>query len=278
MDEGLEGGTRLSALLRNKKVVLIVLAVLLVVAGGGFLLWRSLSSGNGGQLFGMDSIRSSFNEYANYLLNGEKSTIDIGEIGDFEESYFGRAIMNEETQIDYYVNLKDYYENFLNNVNERNDENKYDGGFLDSYGIRLNFVVTYYTEDSLTFDSILGAYSKGGEAAAKDLIEERAKVYDSFGQIYDFYYQDLLKDWANGILASIAYYDGLGCLGADEVNYDCVMERGNDEAEEILETTSDSDYYVNNVLELSERSLYEQLFEIKTLVYAGGVTGGEENG
>lgn len=214
MDEGLEGGTRLSTLLRNKKVILIVLVVLLLLVGGGFLLWQNLQGDDNPFPTQQDAgeMKEKYNSYVNYVLFGEEST----EAPSFETM--------EEAQ-PYFESLQGGGEGaYLEQANYKYGELQeaylaYDGDLaVNMETLKLFFQDLARVQD-ITMAEIANTYVAGGEKAVENLIIER--FANNGTKLYFDDYLNAERDYAELLLRIVINAGAAGCINGNQLVEGC---------------------------------------------------------
>ena len=214
MDEGLEGGTKLDALLRNKKIIVIVLLVLLLLVGGGFLLWQNLQGDDNPFPTQQEAgnIKGKYNSYVNYVMFGKESNeTPVLEVMEDAQPYFenlqgeGEGVYLEQATFKY-DELQEAYLAY--------------GGDL---AVNLDTLKLYFQDlaqtKGVTMAEIVNAYASGGEKAAENLIVER--FVNNGTRLYFDDYLNAEKEYAEFLLRVVINAGAAGCISGGQLVEGC---------------------------------------------------------
>ena len=205
---------------KKRRTPLIIAIILFVVAvGAGVGAWILGQPSGGGGKNNSASVRSAFNEYANYITKGIDSDadLDIKELEEYSEPF------------SYYEKIKKLggdSKEYLKAVNEKFNT------FLKVYGgiyspIRINdFYYSYFLNSHMSMQDILNLYN---EVGIKDAQEEVMNKYfvDIDNGLFGVDYVDYVSAELKYVLSVLDYYDYINkfeCITGTEVDYECVMQ------------------------------------------------------
>ncbi len=255
-----------------KKWPLVLLAFLFVVAlvaGLVSMVGQDGGQGNGGLDTVAKSDGEAFNIYANYYLYGEAKTDEItAEYNETKESYLNNLIDEDNVPSEYLDNLVNYYAEFLSLYEGSSQDNEETMTLLNGYKAQLDLVTTYLREPFLTRSDILDAYLLSGEVAAESLIKTKLQSYKDLENINDMSFYSYALNWAERIVELGELYKNLGCINENEedLDYNCIYEKGGEEIEKISDEAAEDYYYVLELLNNSRDNLYGQLFVINKAI------------
>ena len=211
MDEGLEGGTKLDALLRNKKIIVIVLVVLLLLVGGGFLLWQSGTLGGGGRV---TSLQRKYNSYINYVVTGEESN-EQPELYSNEMllPYFEDLSENELSV--YLEKANNKYLEFSNEYIMSEREDPADIGAMEAYFQDYAEIIPF------SEDELLEMYLDVGRQEALEAIEERYTISSENEQLVA--YVNASKEALTLYLSLLVSMNGAGCINNGVIISGCYV-------------------------------------------------------
>ena len=140
--------------------------------------------------------------------------------------------------------------------------------FLDRYENRLRIVSTYYDDGSLTREELLDHYLKDGESGVESLINEKVGKYEGTDDIDEVSFGDLIKDYGENGLSLIKIFDALGCISNGDIDYNCVLERSNDEYNNISDKVANDYNEILDIVEAYDEDVRYDLYSIAEMMYA----------
>lgn len=266
----------------------------IVIAAIAFAVIK-LTGGFGAQA---SDLKSAFNIYANYYLTGEEKNEDLlepeitieeevelevqenGETVDVEDdedvideldNYFTKYIGGEKEDGDgeYLVKLKAYFDTFYDFYIKNMGKYTFAVDYIDEYKKEFDLLIAYYSGPVLRVDEILDCYSSGGEDAAREYISEISSSYSDVDVEIDddMTFQETVENYGEAELKQVMWYERVGCLKGGEVDYDCVIEKENEESEAIGESISKYSLAIRSNLNEMESNVASGIFRLKNIVY-----------
>lgn len=249
-----------------KKIIvsIVIVLVLIVIVSVVTFLW----SNNVDITKSSTNIEDSFNQYANYYFFGDEKDDDSWREFDSTKmtSYYYTYLQSADTYLDLFAKLKEKYKLFQDIIKSEFKSDLYDESYINYYGMLLDFVAKYYTEQPLTRVGILNAYLNGGEESANKYIIESASQYEDIGIFSGLNYYDLSLEWGNENLLLIKLYERQGCLTLDSIDYSCAAIQYNESNEIISQEITTIDKYMDMIISNSNNNLEEYIYYIGDLV------------
>ncbi len=274
-------------------LLVVILVVFAIINNGGFGGARATD------------LRSAFNIYANYFLTGEAKDEDIASEDESEEditvdmeaaidpdvenvvvdvldtddddndenneswrsSYFYDNVgYDDNGETDYTKNIVNYFDSFYQYYNDVLGENEFAEELIEKYNGRFRLVLAYQSGVDLSQSSIFDVYKADGKDAALRFVEKNTSLFEELETIDGVSFYKLANDYGIKSVELIESYERKGCFSGELVDYDCV-EANSDASIAALENLI-SGYYdeMTEMLERSERDLYESLFDLKSMV------------
>ena len=245
-------------------VSIVIVLVLIVIVSVVTFLW----SNNVDITKSSTNIEDSFNRYANYYFYGDEKDDDSWREFDSTKmtSYYYTYLQSADTYLDLFAKLKEKYKLFQDKIKSEFKSDLYDESYIDYYGMLLDFVAKYYTEQPLTRVDILNAYLNGGEESANKYIKESASQFEDIGNFSDLNYYDLSLKWGNENLLLIKLYERQGCLTLDSIDYSCAAIQYNESNEIISQEITTINKYMDMIISNSNNDLEEYIYYIGDLV------------
>lgn len=197
--------------------VLGLVAIAAAVAVGLWLKPWEWSGRNDDSGF-KETIKESFDKYANYLVNGRVSKEPLEEEYIYGRSYaLGRAI--NTLDYDYFEKLADYWSDFWQ-MYDNQDVIAVDG--IIRQNDMMDFMITYYKEAYITDYDLLKRYNNEGSDVIRSYI---SREYEKLEKMEYGLADDFAIAMKNKLLSQIDLYDIYaqgGCIIEDRLDYDCI--------------------------------------------------------
>ncbi len=192
------GGVALAPQKKSKKwLILVIILALLVVGGLGYFAYSQISKNN--EQAKLNSAKTVYNYYVNYVMFGAESNGDIDEIALLAATpYF----YNLEQRTSYAKTVENKYTNFKNNYSGTQDVR-----------ILKSFFQDYATFDIMDSAEIAKLYSENGGNGENVLqaIEEHYKTDDETEEYWKRYLT-AEKALAEALLAQVKNAGAAGCV------------------------------------------------------------------
>lgn len=203
---------------KSRKGIIIVILLVLVFIGGFFAVLFSVSQ-NSGKNVG-ENTKLAFNRYANYLLYGEDSDMDLNKerIDNTEDYVANNLITNDDTgdnengvlARDYFSKAEQLWDAFYDGLGDKELANF--GGMLDEYKEDFEFTRIFVTNGALDNEQFVAKFMTMDNA---DIVKWIRKHFAAF---VNSNYESIQKYGENGIRYYSLYAEYLeqvktvGCL------------------------------------------------------------------
>lgn len=250
---------------------LVVIFVLVTFAGIGLIISNMQPSVNPAKIQAIESIRTSFNSYANYLLYQTDSNSPINDtIWSTEQMLFyleGKSSSDIES---YFDKLESLYATFEKTYNENKeligDEETYTY-IINATLISMQVFKLYIETPNISRYAMTEMYFRLGTT---EMISQINQMYAPFGLLNSstaIKYRDLKNDMA----ASLGYlydtYQTRGCINDRIIDYMCVADIVDNDVLNIQNTleedTSDMsliEWEINDDLPTLSRAIYQNIY------------------
>lgn len=198
-------------------LVLVIIIIVIVLLSGGLLNWKGVFSGG---------LKSSFNKFANYVVNGTDSVDDIGEKYSVSNSYYFVTNQKTEEEQKLLYNdtselLREFVNTYLNaNKSEIKQEELLTSSIEDEDQL-LEFMKVVYTKKPISNADITSLYVEKGSGVKSDELDQ---YYDFTGLKENKYasgFQSVLDSYISSWIAILGTYQSSGCLDK-YIDYVCV--------------------------------------------------------
>ena len=258
---------------KSKKPLTITLIIIVALGIIGSILYFAVSNNNLNTSDLDLNAKTSFNQYANYLLYQTDSASDIS-----EESWTANTINSNlskgNTDNYYFSHLLELYNNFYEDFQDNLQQDVQDEEapeltyeLLDNNSEALYALAIYADTPNITIDSMIDIYLRQGGDVMNDYVNN---AYDKFLQStnQDIYEYGAIKIETSRLVNSIYdEYDNSGCIDKQELNQSCVestifSENYNENQlllEEYVSELDDLEWHIINDTVSLSRMIYDSL-------------------
>lgn len=233
----------------NMKLIIgiVVGVILLIGAVAGFLMMQGKKGGSGAS----ETSKEEFNRYANYLLYGEESSVELKGQDGAEDTAKVFSILDEDSKvmIPYGEKMKTYWGDFYGGIDQFELDN---GVTRDAYNERVGFVADYF-RNSLKIDT-----TKIINLMKTEKFEQVSQEVKNYFALFDKYNFDEAKEYVE---KGSNYYNGLISLMQSAKNMGCDLSSESSETT----TTCDEEALLNS--NESYKDMDKNYAEMDTAVY-----------
>ena len=197
----------------NNKILIAVVASIFAVVIVAILLimqpWKSLTASHV-----PGDYRKEFNQFANYLINGEMKEDALNGSNNHLGNYaLNKAIHSSDSERKSYLE-KAYklFEDFYIDYTNENIDNNTLKARVENYRDVLKMIYLYEISDKLEDDQIVKEYMSKTEDGVKDYINNSYKELSDSDSTIGRRYAEELRELGRTYLAQLIRYNSKGCI------------------------------------------------------------------
>lgn len=259
-------GIVIGAILIVVALVLGILAVVLMPKGGGG------NSGNAGN-------NVAFNRLINYVVSGDELTSKVTDEYDYGYDYYFLEILDSDddnAKVEVYDTTGKLLRDFVNSYDKENEN--LDMAVKSTQSL-FDFIDVVYRKEENNGENILSSWIANGQDIAK---QEAMNYYNLSTDNDNAYINEFLEYyeiWVDAVLEKIDFYNGLGCIADNQLDYECMVSKNTAETQnrmnEISRKVSEAYDEMLYYFDLA-RNFVAGVFSINNILNNNGMMGGDD--
>ena len=210
-------GIVIGAILIVVALVLGILAVVMMPKGGG-------NSGNAGN-------NVAFNRLINYVVSGDELTSKVTDEYDYGYDYYFLDILDSDddnAKVEVYDTTGKLLRDFVNSYDKENENLDM---MVKSTQSLFDFIDVVYRKEENNGENILSSWIVNGQDIAKQEAMNYYNLSPDNDNVYINEFLEYYEIWVDAVLEKIDFYNGLGCIADNQLDYECMVSKNTAETQ-----------------------------------------------